>query len=145
MASVEKCPKCGEEKPLRGFPWHVKHCKGTLDASIEDDKKDQEVLDEKIIESHSSAVKTKKKLGDKLNQFPGIEAVFGMLDEINCEKPRAVAENKKNDIEARCPKCKCAVSVKMVKTTNLIFNNYHCKMCGNDFKINVESGEYLPG
>lgn len=27
---TKMCPKCGEERPARGFTWHEKYCKGTL-------------------------------------------------------------------------------------------------------------------
>lgn len=29
------CPKCGEERPARGFDWHEKYCKGTLNIPTE--------------------------------------------------------------------------------------------------------------
>lgn len=27
---TKTCPKCGEERPARGFVMHLKYCKGTL-------------------------------------------------------------------------------------------------------------------
>ena len=27
---TKTCPKCGEERPTKGFLWHEKYCKGTL-------------------------------------------------------------------------------------------------------------------
>lgn len=28
------CSKCGEERPARGFLWHEKYCKGTLNIPV---------------------------------------------------------------------------------------------------------------
>jgi len=27
---TKTCSKCGEERPARGFLWHIKYCRGTL-------------------------------------------------------------------------------------------------------------------
>ena len=176
--NVKICPKCGEEKPLRGAPWHIKNCKGTLlieaaekeQAELPAVVEKQEIVDtpvqlgfEQIVKDESlvangsvssivSLPETQPDPNSRPKTFseklPGLESTFNLLGtlqkEVTNSQTMETVQVKPVGVNARCPRCKCAASVKMIREHD-VFKSFHCGMCGNDFKINTNNGDYLPG
>ena len=161
------CPKCGKEKPARGFNFHVNSCKG---GSRPRDLPSLEIISEPVINKVSEITKMEKTTEEILKDVPGIYIQSAIQTSLNKERELAkkITEESKTDTKSEeetqecvckgfdgeslfcpvhkpivcCPGCKCINSETKLGYMDPL-QTYRCSICGLAYQRHAGTGEYL--
>ena len=112
---VKICPKCGEERPARGFNFHVKFCKG---PQIEEEPQVEklpsleiisEPVGEIVLDKIQEIEKSEEKTEEILKDVPGIFIQSAIQSSLNKEREiekASHAETRHSD-ESIAGECTC--------------------------------------
>jgi len=132
--TIKICQKCGEEKSARGFSMHYAHCKGDL-------------LEENKTVSVTNAPPLASKEA-KPNAYQHLTVGYDLLNRAQQEREadkiikQAQSQGSKPTSPIECPKCHCQ-NVERKLGYMEPMQTYRCKICGEAYKRNNLTGEYL--
>jgi len=162
------CPKCGQERPARGFNFHVDSCKGEVIEEQLELLPDMEIISDTptIVEEIEKMEAVTEKV---LKDVPGIFVQSAILSDLNKERERTKQASKEAEEDSKpkdedgecickrfdgeslfcpvhkpivcCPGCNC------IKTETKItymdpLQEYRCQICGLAYKRHMGTGEY---